>query len=284
MDEKKKHIKDESSVSKLLKDLPRVKASPDFEARLHRRIVSSKEESERKSLFDILFFPRRVPVFATSILALLAVSVISYVVFMKNRDESASTTPQHPTIAESSEPQPPNQADGRAVEQESNQLETSQDILVRKDEEIKSKKETVFPALKLQEKATQVAPEVAGRSREPNIESDEQAAVSVQDNAEKGVVAQEELEKKAVQQNIEMQAAEPAQEIQMKMTQPLQQLQKMKNTTEKFPLTEFAAEPQKVKGGRSRDSIRIADSLRIDSIQKALQKKLLQQKQKIKPE
>jgi len=96
--------------------------------------------------------------------------------------------------------------------------------------------------------------------------------------AEQGIAVQQKSEPKDVQQNIEMKAAEPAQEIQQKMAQPLQQLQKMKSTQEKFSISEFSA-AQKMRAGKIPDSVRIADSLRQDSIKKALQKQLLQKKQ-----
>jgi hypothetical protein len=273
MNDDKKH-NEQDEISRRLKDLPRVKASPDFEARLQRKIASSGKERERKSLFDVLFFPRRVPVFATSILALFAVSVISYYVFVKSSDESSVRIPSPPTIAERSEPQQSNQTGSGTMDDKA----TLQDVSVQKKETSSMKEGTVTTSSRLQAKPEKVDDEEMARTREPNIELEEQATVSVQADAEQGIAVQQKSEPKDVQQNIEMKAAEPAQEIQQKMAQPLQQLQKMKSTQEKFSISEFSA-AQKMRAGKIPDSVRIADSLRQDSIKKALQKQLLQKKQ-----
>ncbi len=280
MDVKKKHNEDGDEVVKLLKDLPRVKASADFEGRLQRKIVSSKKQSERKNLFDVLFFPRRVPVFVTSILALIAVSVISYYVFLKSRDESVMKDSQPQTITESREPEQFRQTENsgtNAVQTEITEkpigLEKKIEVPTTRDKTISPKNEEAI----IEEETTR---EMIATPSEESAESDVRFAVPQQDDAGKEIQVQELPVIKGVEQKTKFNAV---QQEQKQKIQPLQDIQTLQKMAEPRQMFEMSAAPQKLRGGRMSDSTGVADSLRQDSIKKALQKQLLQQKSKIKP-
>lgn len=63
-------------IRKVLKSLPKVHASDDFELRLKRRL--NQGEFEKTSLSDILFSPKRVPAYSLSLIAIVMTSVIIY--------------------------------------------------------------------------------------------------------------------------------------------------------------------------------------------------------------
>lgn len=83
---------EKNPVRKLLKDLPEMKASPDFEQRLQRRIVQ-EETAKEVRILGKLFRPRYVPVFSYSLVALVAVGVVSYYVFMRTEMHPPSSMP-----------------------------------------------------------------------------------------------------------------------------------------------------------------------------------------------
>ncbi|TLY32252.1 MAG: hypothetical protein E6K56_03800 [Ignavibacteria bacterium] len=71
----------DDSMRKVLKKLPPVKAAPDFEARLKRRLLEPSQESGAG--WRQFFAPRRVPAFAYSLVALIAVGYFSYYIFWR---------------------------------------------------------------------------------------------------------------------------------------------------------------------------------------------------------
>lgn len=73
------HDNEYQRLRKLLKELPMVDASPDFEMKLQRRI---HQESAAK--FRFFASLRRIPVFAYSLVTLLLVGGISYYAFFKH--------------------------------------------------------------------------------------------------------------------------------------------------------------------------------------------------------
>jgi hypothetical protein len=73
------HDSEYQRLRKLLKELPKMDASPDFEMKLQRRI---HQESEDK--FRFLDSIRRIPVFAYSLVTILLVGGISYYAFFKH--------------------------------------------------------------------------------------------------------------------------------------------------------------------------------------------------------
>ncbi|MBI4546337.1 MAG: hypothetical protein HY707_00020 [Ignavibacteriae bacterium] len=80
-------------LRKLLKGLPKVKASEDFEARLQRRITS---EESRRPILGRVFAPRRIPVFAYSLVTIVAVCLISYYVFFRTGNVPMPTEQEIP--------------------------------------------------------------------------------------------------------------------------------------------------------------------------------------------
>src|SRR6267378_6356773 len=81
----------DDSIRKALKKLPPVKAAPDFEARLKRRLLEPSQEGG--VAWRIFFGPRRVPAFAYSLVALVAVGYFSYYMFWRT---AAVTPPVEP--------------------------------------------------------------------------------------------------------------------------------------------------------------------------------------------
>ena len=67
-------------IRKILRSLPKVKASPDFESRLLERL---NPDTTRARFPAILFHLRRIPAFAYSFVALIAVGLISYYIFFR---------------------------------------------------------------------------------------------------------------------------------------------------------------------------------------------------------
>ncbi|HZY09757.1 MAG TPA: hypothetical protein VFF29_01255 [Bacteroidota bacterium] len=84
MDEKNQiNPKDDHFLHRLMKSLPRVKASPDFEARLQRRIL---EESKSRGIFGLFTKTSslmRLPAFAYSLIALISVGLGSYYIYLR---------------------------------------------------------------------------------------------------------------------------------------------------------------------------------------------------------
>lgn len=84
MDEKNQFSPDDDdSLRRLMKNLPRVKAAADFEARLQHRIL---EEDERHGILGFLKSPfpsKRIPAFAYSLIALISVGIVSYYIYLR---------------------------------------------------------------------------------------------------------------------------------------------------------------------------------------------------------
>ncbi len=80
-----KHSEQEEKLGSLLRKLPKVDASADFEAGLQRKLSARTKPSREMGFLSTFLFSQRVPVFVTSILALFAVSVISYYLFINTK-------------------------------------------------------------------------------------------------------------------------------------------------------------------------------------------------------
>ena len=81
-------------LKKILKGLPEVQASSDFEARLQRRISA---EEHAPGLWERIFAPRRVPVFAYSLATIIAVGLISYYVVWRTGNAPMPMEPETPS-------------------------------------------------------------------------------------------------------------------------------------------------------------------------------------------
>jgi hypothetical protein len=104
-DETRPEPEEHLPVRRLLKELPAVKASPDFEQRLLRRIkegapAAAPDAPKRRLL--------AVPVFAYSLLTLLLVGVISYYTFYRSSDAPVmrDSAPREPAERRSAAPPP----------------------------------------------------------------------------------------------------------------------------------------------------------------------------------
>jgi hypothetical protein len=72
-----------SSLRKLLRGLPRVRTSVDFEARLRRRILEETTSGRKPGLEYFSF--RKVPAFAYSLLAIAVVGFTAYYLFLPSQ-------------------------------------------------------------------------------------------------------------------------------------------------------------------------------------------------------
>lgn len=75
------HDEERNPVRKLLKSLPRIPAPADFDRRLQQHLA--EKESKKKTLWDVLFAPRRVPAYAYSLIAVVAAGVIVYYSYIR---------------------------------------------------------------------------------------------------------------------------------------------------------------------------------------------------------
>jgi hypothetical protein len=70
-------------VRKLLKSLPGVHATDDFEVRLQRRIAEEESRRNRSGILAWLPGVRRIPVFAYSVVSVMVVGIVSYFLLMR---------------------------------------------------------------------------------------------------------------------------------------------------------------------------------------------------------
>lgn len=83
-------------LRKLLRDLPKVPARQDFEARLARRLAKGKSAGTIGELLAGLLTARRIPAFAFSLLAVALVGVISYYLYLRPSAAPAPIVPPGP--------------------------------------------------------------------------------------------------------------------------------------------------------------------------------------------
>ncbi|HEY6191135.1 MAG TPA: hypothetical protein VI215_02280 [Bacteroidota bacterium] len=86
-------------IKRALKNLPPVKAAPDFEARLQRRLDEPERREANARWWQKIFTPERVPAFGYSLMALVAVGFVSYYMFWRSgmTPEGAVESVQAPT-------------------------------------------------------------------------------------------------------------------------------------------------------------------------------------------
>ncbi len=84
MDESQEHNNEPRSTKKLLSNLPKIQASPDFEERLYQRISQETRSQISTGWLKNTFLPQRMPVFAYSLTALVLVGVVSYYSFFRS--------------------------------------------------------------------------------------------------------------------------------------------------------------------------------------------------------
>ena len=71
-------------VKRTLQSAPRIKAAPDFEERLFRRIEAERNETRKPSFLGSLFTAWRVPSIAYSIATLVILGVVVYTAFFRS--------------------------------------------------------------------------------------------------------------------------------------------------------------------------------------------------------
>jgi hypothetical protein len=113
------HNDDPHPVRKLLKRLPKVEASADFEQRLQRRIAEEGKKSAMPGRWKELLLPKRIPVFAYSLVTLVVVGVVSYYSIFRSgrmpRKEIPIVQENEKTIsAPASESNRPSNVEGKA--------------------------------------------------------------------------------------------------------------------------------------------------------------------------
>lgn len=79
-------------LQKILRDLPHVGASPDFEQRLQRRLTEARAGNETEARSGRL--PFRIPAFGYSIVAVAVVGFLSYYILLRTRFETPPSSPQ----------------------------------------------------------------------------------------------------------------------------------------------------------------------------------------------
>lgn len=77
------HDEEQNPVRRALNSLPDVRASKDFEMRLNRRIGKEDKVTLRQSIWERLF-GSRVPAYALSLAAIVAVGLVAYYAFMRS--------------------------------------------------------------------------------------------------------------------------------------------------------------------------------------------------------
>lgn len=115
------HEEEHNTVCTILQSLPRIEAREDFDVRLQQRLTQGKSKSVR----DFLSLPRRIPVYALTLIAGVAVGVLAYNSFIRTDVAPQQVAPkqenpqrQQPTVptpslapsVKSSETQQPLQA------------------------------------------------------------------------------------------------------------------------------------------------------------------------------
>ncbi len=83
-------------VRRLLKSLPQVESTEDFEARLQRRIAEEEGREDTSGIFAWLAGIRRIPVFAYSMISVIVVGVVSYFLLIRT---SPVAPPAHERLA-----------------------------------------------------------------------------------------------------------------------------------------------------------------------------------------
>lgn len=98
------HEEEREPVRKILRSLPEVKASDDFELQLQRRLA---HEGESKSLWSILFTPKRIPAFALSLMAAVTAGVVVYYTVLRTGMVPEAGVPKHEVSVQGKEKEQP---------------------------------------------------------------------------------------------------------------------------------------------------------------------------------
>ncbi|TAK55369.1 MAG: hypothetical protein EPO24_12200 [Bacteroidetes bacterium] len=277
MNEQNHNREPENEVGKLLRQLPNVNASSDFEAKLQRRIDSEASKQERKKLFGFFIFPQRVPVLVTSIVALMAVSVISYYLFLKSKP---STSEQFNKVSQPPAPSLAQEENNAAAEQPVEEQSQSTEITPQEDRPAaqfgaKRKKESLtIPG----ERAKGAEQEIVPQAQEAGALQASEPANVIMKEEEQPVTRKELIESEAKDQDKANQVIEIKQEPlrAAPTTQQYESLQRAFQTTQSTSL-------QKQKAGKPAFFVNPVDSAKADSLRRDSIRKAQQQLSKPKP-
>ena len=264
-------------VRRLLKKLPEVKASDDFEARLHRRIADGKTV-EKSGFFEKLFQPQRVPVFAYSLVALVAVGIVAYAVFL--RTGSAPPVPMQeqsmPSSNESTEQYRTKgeRAQSPVVSLPSSTVSKTTDDVQKKAGSVDESKMKRFNESDKDLKAAEGQPMNADENKPlDQMQSAEAPVTKVE--SEQGLISSQSQrgDNQSVQQKIDIDRdARSSQQSGVNKTF---------RSLSPVPSVQGAAPSAQTEYFYSADSATLADSLKRDSVQRA-QRQLQLQQQKVK--
>ncbi len=87
----------QNPVRRVLKSLPTVSAKEDFETRLRRRIAGKAEAPESESAWEKMF-GSRVPAYALSLAAVIAVGLVAYYAFLRTGDGPSDDMESKPAM------------------------------------------------------------------------------------------------------------------------------------------------------------------------------------------
>jgi hypothetical protein len=291
MSEEQEDINKHDRVRKLLKDLPPVSASPDFEARLRRRISEPERARVEAGWMERFFGARRIPAFAYSLVALLSVGVISYYMF---RHEDVA-----PKMEFKDASPPVIMKDNEKIQQAPVLKKDEADKKERDDLSVGAKKPDESRKARMQsEPSNQPSPAgnparlQQGRTHAgPSAQGLQQNVQSVQQNASRPAESQrEEMSLPSVapppdNMNAVNESAAAAAERSLVGKAATGAAPKMKsgyNVQERF-MRSMTAPQIRESQGIILDSAALADSAKVDSIRRAQQRKLLLEKPKPKP-
>ena len=266
-------------VRKLLKKLPEVQASDDFEARLHRRIAEEKT-LEKNGFSEKVFQPRRVPVFAYSLVALVAVGIVAYSVFLRT-DGTPPTPIQEKSVSSSKESakqyrEEAENAPTPAVSSPSNTLSKTTDDVRKKAQSVDESKMKQLDGAGKGLKATEVQPMNADENKPlDQMQSAETPVTKVE--SEQALISPQSQrgDNQSVQQKIDIDKDERSSQQ--------SGVNKTIHSLSTVPSVQGAAPSAQTHYFYNAYSATLADSLKRDSVQRAQrQLQLQQQKAKVK--
>ncbi|MBI1805438.1 MAG: hypothetical protein HYR76_00110 [Ignavibacteria bacterium] len=258
------HHSDEGDdkLRKVLRDVPTVNASPDFEERLQRRINEGGSGKKVTSIFGQLLAPRRIPVFAYSLLTVIVVGVFSYYMFFRTNVTSVDQIRQIPSVDEKAKPTVP------AVPQLQQGIDESHSTgqVIFKDKELEYKPDLAIP-LKTQSKVSQEYKRKIDQPVEERDEAERPEDKRMKTEAQQAAPMREEVSGSQVEK------AAPTQMLQQTgaqdITVPMKK-QHVQQRTYNYSV-------------QSQHSSALSDSLRKDSLQRVQREvQMLQQKAKVK--
>jgi len=297
--------KTDDPVRRVLKNLPPVKATPDFEARLQRRL--SEPERPREYAWWNFIFPARIPAFGYSLLALAAVGIVSYYMFWRSGIAPMTIRESAPPAGAGADQTPilkqgeaahadderklqpmgtPAAEPGTGFSAQSGSGGRQADRLSAKPQ-VESDR-AAAPAragsgVEEPPRGGEASGNALKAAAEPRKEAAETQKAAVETQKEAAEIPKDEVSpaepKAQLQQNVQMQAKKAG-----PMAPQLQKAQGLPMTSPSVPAAgEYRREIRALSEAAVVDSAAVRDSLRLDSIKRAEQhRRLLLRKAKVK--